>query len=134
MSLNLGDAVDEATFNQILEMDDTDEREFSSSIVTGFFEQAEDTFKSMEEALKKEDLEELSSLGHFLKGSSATLGLVRVRDGCEKIQRFGKKENEDGSPEKNEELCLSRIKQALKVVREDYREAETALKRFYEIE
>ena len=51
MSLNLGDAVDEATFNQILEMDDTDEREFSSSIVTGFFEQAEDTFKSMEEAL-----------------------------------------------------------------------------------
>lgn len=51
MSLNLGDAVDEATFNQILEMDDTDEREFSSSIVTGFFEQAEDTFKSMDEAL-----------------------------------------------------------------------------------
>lgn len=51
MDLNLGDAVDMATFNQILEMDDTDEREFSSSIVTGFFEQAEETFTSMDKAL-----------------------------------------------------------------------------------
>ncbi|TQS33453.1 hypothetical protein Golomagni_06202 [Golovinomyces magnicellulatus] len=129
-----GDNVDMNTFNQMLEMDDTDEREFSSSIVTGFFEQAEETFTSMDKALKDQDLEELSSLGHFLKGSSATLGLVKVRDGCEKIQRYGKKENEDGSPETDEELCLKRITQALKAVREDYREAETALKRFYEIE
>lgn len=57
-----------------------------------------------------------------------------MRDGCEKIQRYGKKENEDGSPETDEKLCLQRITQALSAVREDYREAETALKRFYEIE
>lgn len=51
MDVNLGDAIDMATFNQILEMDDTDEREFSSSIVFDFFEQVEKTFLSMDKAL-----------------------------------------------------------------------------------
>ncbi|CEJ92471.1 hypothetical protein VHEMI08123 [[Torrubiella] hemipterigena] len=132
MDVNLGDAVDMPTFNQILEMDDTDEREFSSSIVFGFFEQAEETFNSMDKALQERNLEELSSLGHFLKGSSATLGLVRVRDGCEKIQRFGKLENEDGSSEPDEELQLKRITQALTTVKSDYQEVEATLRQFYE--
>lgn len=40
------------TFEQILEMDDDeDDREFSRSIVFGFFEQAENTFKSMDASL-----------------------------------------------------------------------------------
>ena len=48
-----GDAIDPLTFEQILEMDDEDEddRGFSRSIVYGFFEQAEQTFKNMESAL-----------------------------------------------------------------------------------
>ena len=49
--LNLGDGIDVNTFNQILEMDDSDDRDFSSSIVFDFFTQAEDTFKSMNDAL-----------------------------------------------------------------------------------
>ena len=53
MSLpDLGDSIDALTFEQILEMDDDeDEREFSKSIVFGFFEQAEQTFVKMEDAL-----------------------------------------------------------------------------------
>jgi osomolarity two-component system, phosphorelay intermediate protein YPD1 len=50
-SVDLGDGVDMVTFNQILEMDDNDDREFSSSIVTGFFEQAQETFSKMDAAL-----------------------------------------------------------------------------------
>ena len=47
-----GDSIDQLTFEQILEMDDDeDEREFSKSIVYGFFEQAEQTFKNMDIAL-----------------------------------------------------------------------------------
>lgn len=43
-----GDSIDPVTFEQILEMDDDeDEREFSKSIVYGFFEQAEATFEKM---------------------------------------------------------------------------------------
>jgi osomolarity two-component system phosphorelay intermediate protein YPD1 len=49
---DLGDSIDALTFEQILEMDDDeDERDFSRSIVFGFFEQAEQTFKKMDDAL-----------------------------------------------------------------------------------
>lgn len=47
-----GDSIDPLTFEQILEMDDEeDEREFSRSIVYGFFEQAEATFEKMDTSL-----------------------------------------------------------------------------------
>jgi osomolarity two-component system phosphorelay intermediate protein YPD1 len=49
--LNLGPGVDIPTFKQILEMDEPDDNEFSQSIVYGFFEQAEETFVSMDDAL-----------------------------------------------------------------------------------
>lgn len=46
---DLGDNIDMVIFGQILEMDDDEEeREFSRSIVFGFFEQAEQSFKKME--------------------------------------------------------------------------------------
>ena len=47
-----GKNVDNATFEQILEMDDDeDEREFSHSIVLNFFEQAANTFAIMDRAV-----------------------------------------------------------------------------------
>jgi osomolarity two-component system, phosphorelay intermediate protein YPD1 len=39
------------TFEQILEMDEPGDCEFSSSIVFGFFDQAEETFEEIKEAL-----------------------------------------------------------------------------------
>ncbi|KAI0974951.1 histidine-phosphotransfer domain, HPT domain-containing protein [Xylaria arbuscula] len=129
---DLGDAIDVITFGQILEMDDSeDDREFSKSIVYGFFEQAEETFGKMDSALEKRDLDELYRLGHFLKGSSATVGLTKVKDSCEKIQRYGKRENVDGTPETDEELCLSRIKLTLSTVKSEYADAEKTLKNFF---
>lgn len=43
--------LDVGTFEQILEMDDDEDRDFSRSIVYGFFEQAEATFTQMESAM-----------------------------------------------------------------------------------
>ena len=45
------DVIDSATFDQILEMDDDDQKEFSKSIVYDFFTQAQNTFDSMDTAL-----------------------------------------------------------------------------------
>jgi len=47
----MADSIDESTFEQILEMDDDDDRDFSKGIVFGFFEQADSTFEKMEKAL-----------------------------------------------------------------------------------
>jgi len=126
------DGIDPATFEQILEMDDeTEEREFSRSIVFGFFDQVGDTFENMDIAIKDKDLDQLSSLGHFLKGSSATLGLTNVKQSCEKIQNLGHKMDETGQHEKSSEYCLNAIKAELPKLRSDYEVAEKALKKFY---
>ncbi|KAG8673519.1 Phosphorelay intermediate protein [Fusarium poae] len=130
--VDFGDNIDMLTFEQILEMDEPGDNEFSSSIVFGFFEQAEETFDQIKNALEEEDLEELSSLGHFLKGSSATLGLIKIRDGCEAIQRYGKNENLDGSPQTDNEKCLKLIGEYFTTVKEDYETVEKLLRQYYE--
>lgn len=49
---DFGDNVDAATFSQILEMDEDEvEREFSKPLVFNFFEQVEETFEKMDNAL-----------------------------------------------------------------------------------
>jgi osomolarity two-component system, phosphorelay intermediate protein YPD1 len=80
----------------------------------------------------KSDLEELSSLGHFLKGSSATLGLNKLRDSCEKIQHFGQHLDATGhEKEPDEDRCLEGIRTTLKAARKEFREVEHLLRRFY---
>lgn len=81
---------------------------------------------------EKKDLAQLSSLGHFLKGSSATLGLTKVKDSCEKIQHYGQKKDEAGTAdEPDEDKCLDLIKDTLVAVKEEYKEVEKVLKKFY---
>ncbi|EFR03932.1 hypothetical protein MGYG_06931 [Nannizzia gypsea CBS 118893] len=125
--------LDVGTFDQILDMDDEDpDREFSRSIVYGFFEQAEATFVKMESAISAEDLAELSQLGHFLKGSSATLGLTKVKDACEKIQNYGQQKDESGNhPEPDKSRSLANIKKALADAKHDYYDVVNILKSFY---
>jgi osomolarity two-component system phosphorelay intermediate protein YPD1 len=78
------------------------------------------------------NLNELSSLGHFLKGSSATLGLVKVKDGCEKIQHFGAGKDETGTiDEPDDEVSLKAIKKTLDEVKTAYRKVEKLLRRYY---
>ncbi|KAI1430670.1 hpt domain-containing protein [Xylaria sp. CBS 124048] len=120
VTYDLGEAIDFYAFGQILDMEDSEDTNFTIEILYGYFEQAEETFQKMDKALKERDLDELCRLGHFLKGSSATIGLAKVRDSCEKIQRYGKKENADGSPEPDEELCLTNIGSTLNIVKSEY--------------
>ncbi|KAF2099928.1 histidine containing phosphotransmitter protein [Rhizodiscina lignyota] len=128
-----GEIVDQATFSQILEMDeDEDEREFSKSIVYDFFEQARSTFDKMDKALKEKDLAQLSQLGHFLKGSSATLGLTKVKDSCEKIQHFGARKDETGTQdEPDDSKSLNKSGHSVGQARHEFEEAENLLKKFY---
>ncbi|ORX95954.1 histidine-phosphotransfer domain, HPT domain-containing protein, partial [Basidiobolus meristosporus CBS 931.73] len=126
------DLIDHATFDQLLEMDDDDDHEFSKSIVYNYFEQAETTFNDMDNALGEKDLQALSRLGHFLKGSSAALGLQKVKVSCEKIQHYGNQKDETGTKSIPEEEALEKITSLLTQVKEEYQEAEKYLKHFYE--
>ena len=86
----------------------------------------------MEDHRSKHELLELSQLGHFLKGSSATLGLTKIKDACEKIQHYGAGKDVSGMiDEPNEAKSLSNIKKTLVEVKEAYNEVVKLLKRYY---
>ncbi|GAA5868447.1 hypothetical protein JCM3774_005383 [Rhodotorula dairenensis] len=105
------EVVDMEVFNQLLEIDDDDEREFSKGLAYDYIQQADTTIDQIKEALGTSDLEVLSARGHFLKGSSAALGLRRVQHSCEALQHFGKRLDAHGEgPPCDEDEALRRCR------------------------
>jgi osomolarity two-component system phosphorelay intermediate protein YPD1 len=129
------DTIDPATFEQILEMDEDEvDREFSKSIVFDFFGQADSTFVKMDTSLEKKEedyLKTLSELGHFLKGSSATLGLSKVKDSCEKIQHYGSLKDDTGLKDITEDEACKKLKDIIEQAKTEFTEVKEVLKEFY---
>jgi len=120
------------TFDQILELDeDSESYDFAWEMASAYLEQAETTFEEMEAAIDSGDCKTLSSLGHFLKGSSATLGVSGVRDACESIQHYGDLRDHKTGKIVTPEVALSKISIALKEAKEEYKEAEIWLRKWY---
>ncbi|KAG0353776.1 signal transduction histidine kinase [Gamsiella multidivaricata] len=126
------DIIDHTTFDQLLEMDDEEDHEFSRSLVWNYFEQAEKTFEDMDEAMQKLDFADLSRLGHFLKGSSAALGLSKVKESCEKLQHYGNHKDAAGIKTITNDEAESLIRALLIQMRKEYDEAENYLRVFYD--
>lgn len=138
------------TFEQILELDEDDLRDFSSEMVWQYFSQAQVTFTEMDEALcvfhrpisfisvfispiprAGKHLDTLSSLGHFLKGSSAALGVTKVQETCEKIQHYGKLWDDEAGAALTEQEALDKIAPLLVSGQKEYTDAEKWLKAWY---
>jgi osomolarity two-component system phosphorelay intermediate protein YPD1 len=81
---------------------------------------------------QENNLQALSDKGHFLKGSSATLGFTKIKDECEKIQNYGRKKDETGTiDEPDTEKCLRLIDESLTEAKKAYKVVEALMKRFY---
>ncbi|GAA6060445.1 hypothetical protein JCM10212_000038 [Sporobolomyces blumeae] len=127
------EVVDMDVFGQLLEIDDDETHEFSKSLAFDYISQAETTFHEIEDALKAQDLDALSRKGHFLKGSSAALGLQRVQHSCEAMQHFGKRRDAHGEgPEVSEQVAFNRCRTLLKRLRKEQEEAKEWLEAFYQ--
>ncbi|GAA5820888.1 hypothetical protein JCM11251_001863 [Rhodosporidiobolus azoricus] len=127
-----GSVVDMEVFGQLLEIDDDESHEFSKTLAFDYITQAESTFIEIEEALASRSLDDLSKRGHFLKGSSAALGLQRVQHSCEAMQHFGKRRDARGEgPEVSEDEALARCRVLLKRLRKEQEEAKEWLEGFY---
>lgn len=118
------DIINWSIFNELVTMDE-DEPGFSKSLIQTFIEQAQDIFKDIDSKLEPEepDLAALSSLGHYLKGSAASLGLVKIQEQCERIQNYGLKKDFDGLL--NDRSWKDAIKEALEKAREEFVNART---------
>jgi osomolarity two-component system, phosphorelay intermediate protein YPD1 len=79
----------------------------------------------------EKNLKTLSELGHFLKGSSATLGLLKVQELCEKIQHYGQKKDETGTKDISEEEGLDKLKSTIAQAKKEFYDVEKVLKQFY---
>jgi osomolarity two-component system phosphorelay intermediate protein YPD1 len=86
--------VDWSVFSELVAMDE-DEEGFSKSLFQTFVDQVIETFQEIDTNLKKKNLDKLSALGHYLKGSAAALGLNTIYSQCERIQNYGHKMNFD---------------------------------------
>lgn len=86
----LMDEIDIDAFNSLLMLDDDDDdkHEFSRGIVSDFFNSTADILGKMRNNLNIRNYGEVSSLGHFLKGSAAAVGARHVRDLCDGIQNY----------------------------------------------
>lgn len=125
------ETIDIETFHQILDLDEDDTHDFSKGMAWAYFTQASTTFTEMDEAYTKKDLAKLSSLGHFLKGSSAALGVAKVQATCEQIQHYGQLRDEESGTDLTEDVALERIGALLARVKKDYVVAEAWLKKWY---
>ncbi|KAI7946893.1 hypothetical protein MJO29_011420, partial [Puccinia striiformis f. sp. tritici] len=126
-----GPLVDMETFGQLLEMDDDEEHSFSKSLTWDYFEQAVTTFKEMDAAVLGGDLITLSRKGHFLKGSSAALGLNKVKASCEKMQHYGNKKKANGEGTLTESEAMDHCKLLLRQLKEEQKFSKAWLERFY---
>jgi osomolarity two-component system phosphorelay intermediate protein YPD1 len=77
-------------------------------------------------------LKELSELGHFLKGSSATLGLTKVKDSCEKIQHYGQLKDDAGTKDISEDKAQENLAKIIKQAKTEFTEVKEILKEFYQ--
>jgi len=134
-SVNQGKPViDMEIFQQILELDDDDAHVYSRDLAGAYFTQARTTFDDMRRAFAKKDLQELSSLGHFLKGSSAALGVDKVSSTCQKIEHYGKLRDEKANRDLTKEDALARIGALLGTVGNECTIAEDWLDKWYQDE
>ncbi|KAM5533125.1 hypothetical protein V8D89_013173 [Ganoderma adspersum] len=124
--------IDLDTFNQILDLDEDDTHDFSLGMTEAYFSQASSTFTDMDDAFEKKDLPKLSSLGHFLKGSSAALGVCAVQATCEQIQHYGALRDEETGSNLTQENALSMIAPLLERVKREYAIAEKWLQNWYD--
>ena len=78
------------------------------------------------------DLIKLSELGHFLKGSSATLGFTKIRDECEKIQHWGHNKDETGeNDEPDSDKCVRLIQASIAKCETEYRAIRGLMDSYY---
>ncbi|KAJ3120344.1 hypothetical protein HK098_004667 [Nowakowskiella sp. JEL0407] len=123
------DAVDPEIFGELLFLDD--DGAFARDIVKKYFKQAYDRMPSIETSFEAKDLDELYKHAHFLKGSSAMVGLRRINAIFEKIQYHTKLKDESGKKNIPESEAWIAIESLIKQSRVEHRSAEEELTEFF---
>ncbi|KAF3962556.1 hypothetical protein CMV_012945 [Castanea mollissima] len=95
-------------FLQLQQLQDESNPDFVVEVVSLFFQDAEKLLNDITRALDQQsvDFTKVDAHVHQLKGSSASVGAQRVKNGCIAFRNFCEEQNVDGSLR-----CLQQIKQ-----------------------
>lgn len=132
--------IDWPVFSELIAMDE-DEEGFSKSLFQTFVAQVLETFEEIDRNLEEKNLDKISSLGHYLKGSAAALGLEKISSQCERIQNYGHKTNFDNfqptaldpkhASTQDDEYWTTLIEDAVENARHDFNESRIALNEYF---
>lgn len=131
--------VEWSVFSELVAMDE-DEEEFSKGLCQTFVNQFKDTAEEIDDNLVTKNLEKLSSLGHYLKGSAAALGLKKISSQCERIQNYGHRVNCDNfkpdipTDENSDDFWIHLIRDAVNKAKTGFAESKAALDEYFEDE
>lgn len=81
---------------------------------------------------QKQDLSSLHKLGHFLKGSSASVGLVTVSSSCAAMQNYGGLLNAEGSASIERKEALEKCADLMPTLKKEQERAKKWLEDFYQ--
>ena len=73
-------------FNQLLQLDDNDQHDFSKQLLLDFFSLLDETIDKMNTKIQENEFKQVNEFGHFLKGGAAGIGASGIAKICEKIQ------------------------------------------------
>lgn len=126
--------VDWPVFSELVAMDE-DEEGFSKGLFQTFVDQFEETKSELDDNVQLNDLDKISALGHYLKGSAAALGLVTIAEQCERIQNYGnKKHTAEEDKDKNlnpDEYWIALVKDAVAKAEDAFKKLKRALNVYF---
>lgn len=126
-------------FSELVAMDE-DEEGFSKGLFQTFVDQFKDTFHEVDENVTSKNLDKLSALGHYLKGSAAALGLTIISNECERIQNYGHKINFDEfkidsiDDEESDDFWIKLIEDAMEKAKDGFKKSKAALDDYFDDE
>ncbi|KAK7277689.1 hypothetical protein RJT34_22704 [Clitoria ternatea] len=90
--------LDDDQFSQLQKLQDDSSPDFVIEVVTMFFDDSENLLKSMARAMEMVpvDFKQLDAHVHQYKGSSASIGAIRVKNVCATFKDFCDAKNLDG--------------------------------------
>ncbi|ERN15150.1 hypothetical protein AMTRI_Chr05g67470 [Amborella trichopoda] len=111
-------------FNQLEELQDESNPRFVEEVVTLFFKDSSRLLTNIEQALEKNpvDFRRLDTYMHQFKGSSSSIGAIRLKNECVVFRQFCEERNKEG--------CMRSFQQTKK----EYNLLKKKLDRFFELE
>ncbi|CAN6441288.1 unnamed protein product [Victoria cruziana] len=87
-------------FNQLEELQDESNPHFVDEVVTMYLKDSARLLSNMEQALEKNppDFKKLDAVIHQFRGSSSSIGAVRINNECVIFKQFCDEKNKEGYP------------------------------------